>query len=104
MKNQTDRVALERYAREHNRCLGVVVEEFRTNMGLTRSEVAKRARVSLMWIQRLETNQLRTNYTIRRMDQVAHALGVELYDLYSRASEMTGPPPWLRRESGQQDE
>lgn len=104
MKNQTDRAALERYARERNRCLGVVVEELRTNKSLTRSEVAKRAKVSLLWIQRLETDQLHTNYTIRRLDQVAGALGVELYDLYSRASETTGAPPWLNRESRQQDD
>ena len=104
MKRQTDRAALERYARERNRCLGVVAEELRTRKGLTRSEVAKRAKVSLLRIQRLETNQLHTNYTIRRLDQVAGALGVELYDLYSRASEMTGPPPWPCRESRQLDE
>lgn len=34
--------------------------------------------ISVLWIQRLEKNQLHTNYTIRRLDQVARALGVEL--------------------------
>ena len=104
MKRQIDRAALERYARERDRCLGKVVEELRTNKGLTRNAVAKRANISVLWIRRLETNQLHTNYTIGRLDQVAHALGVELYDLYKRASEMTGSPPWPCRESGQQDE
>lgn len=104
MKEQTDTAAFERYSQEHGRCLGVAVEEFRTEKSLTRSEVAKRANVSILWIQRLETNQLHTNYTIRRLDQVARALGVELYDLYKRADEMTGPPPWLETESMQNDE
>ena len=104
MKEQTDAAAFKRYCQEHARCLGVAVEELRTDKGLTRSEVAKRANVSVLWIQRLETNQLHTNYTIRRLDQVAHALGVELYDLYKRASEMMGPPPWLETEGMQNDE
>ena len=104
MKRQIDKAALERYARERDRCLGKVVEELRTNKGLTRNEVAKRANVSVLWIRRLETNQLHTNYTIGRLDQVAQALGVELYDLYSRASEMTGSPPWRNSESRNPDE
>jgi transcriptional regulator with XRE-family HTH domain len=104
MKEQTDRAAFERYRQEHGRCLGVAVEELRTDKGLTRSEVAKRANVSVLWIQRLETNQLHTNYTIRRLDQVARALGVELYDLYKSASEMMGPPPWLETEGIQNNE
>ena len=37
-------------------------------------------------------------------DQLARALDVELYDLYKRASEMMGPPPWLEREGTQNDE
>ena len=93
MKRQIEKGALERYARERDRCLGKVVEELRTKKGLTRNEVAKRANVSALWIRRLETNQLHANYTIGRLDQVAQALGVELYDLYSRASEMTGQRP-----------
>lgn len=103
MKEQTDTAEFERYSQEHGRCLGVAVEELRTDKGLTRSEVAKQASVSVRWIQRLETNQLHTNYTIRRLDQVARALGVELYDLYKRADEMMGPPPWLNREGTQSD-
>jgi transcriptional regulator with XRE-family HTH domain len=82
----------------------MAAEELRTEKGLTRGEVAKRANVSVLWIQRLETNQLHTNYTIGRLDQVARALGVELYDLYSRAGEMAGPPPWLDTEGMQNDE
>lgn len=103
MKSQRDRAACERYRQEHARCLGMAVEELRTEKGLTRDEVAKRANVSVLWIRRLETNQLHTNYTIRRLDQVARALGVELYDLYSRAGEMAGPP-WLETKDVQNDE
>lgn len=104
MKEQRDTAAFERYSQEHGRCLGIAVEELRTDKALTRSEVAKRANVSVLWIQRLEANQLHTNYTIRRLDQVARALGVELYDLYKRAGEMMGPPPWLDREGALNDE
>jgi transcriptional regulator with XRE-family HTH domain len=104
MKKQTDTAALERYRQEHGRCLGVVTRQLRTDKGLTQSEVAKRAKVSVLWVQRLETNQLNTNYLIRRLDKVARALGVELYDLYKCASEMTGPPPWLETEGAQNDE
>jgi transcriptional regulator with XRE-family HTH domain len=104
VKSQRDRAAHERYRQEHARCLGMAAEELRMAKHLTRSDVAKRAKVSVLWIRRLETNQLHTNYTIRRLDQVASALGVELYDLYQRAGEMAGPPPWLRGESPQDDE
>lgn len=104
MKEPTDRAVFERYRQEHTRCLGVVVCELRTDQGLTQSEVAKRAQVSVLWLQKLETNQLRTNYTIRRLDQLARALGVELFDVYKRVSEMTGPPPWLETEGAQNEE
>jgi transcriptional regulator with XRE-family HTH domain len=98
VKEQADTVEFKRFCREHGRCLGLAVKEFRTNRGLTRSEVAKRANVSVLWIQRLGTDHLHTNYTIRRLDQVARALGVELYDLYKRADDRMGPPPWLESE------
>ena len=104
MKEPRDRAAFERYRQEHNRCLGVAVCELRTNKGFTLRELAKRAQVSVPWIQRLETNQLHTNYTIRRLDQVAHALGVELYDIYKRAGAIAGPPPWLEMEDTQNDQ
>ncbi|WP_213804991.1 helix-turn-helix transcriptional regulator [Granulicella sp. dw_53] len=104
MKKQTDAAALEQYRKEHDRCLGIATIEFRTEKGLSQSEVAKRALVSVLWIQRLETNELHTDYTIRRLDQVAGALGIELYDLYKRVSEMMGPPPWLKGEGTQNDE
>jgi len=101
---KTDPAALERYEQEHGRCLGVAALEFRTDKGLTRREVAKRAEVSVLWIKRLETNQLNTAYSIGRLNRVAHALGIELYDLYTRTCEMTGPPPWLETEGTQNDE
>jgi len=43
MKEQRDTVARERYSQQHGRCLGVAVEESRTDKSLTLSEVAKRA-------------------------------------------------------------
>jgi transcriptional regulator with XRE-family HTH domain len=104
MKKQTERTALERYRHEHDRCLGEVVHGLRTHKGLAQSEVAKRAKVSVRWVRKLETNQLHTNYTLRRLDQLAGALDVELYDLYQRTSEIIGPPPWLEREGTQNDE
>jgi transcriptional regulator with XRE-family HTH domain len=100
MKRPADRAAFERYVREHTRCLGVAVQRFRTERGLTHGEVAKRAEVSVRWLRRLETNELHTNYSIGRLDQIARALGLELLDLYKRANEMAGPPPWLKGEEG----
>lgn len=103
MKKQPDDAALERYSQEHGRCLGVVVRELRTERGLTQHEVAKRAKVSLRWVQRLEDNQLNTNYSIGRLYQVACALGVELYEFYKRTDEMAGPAPWLCRKKIRKD-
>lgn len=103
MKKQPDDAALERYSQEHGRCLGVVVRELRTDRGLTQHEVAKRAKVSLRWVQRLEDNQLNTNYSIGRLYQVACALGVELYEFYKRADEMAGSAPWLCRKTIRKD-
>lgn len=97
MKKQPDDAALERYSQEHGRCLGVVVRELRMAKGLTQHAVAKRAKVSVRWVQRLEDNQLNTNYSIGRRYQVACALGVELYEFYKRADEMAGPALWLCR-------
>jgi len=76
----------------------------RTEKGLTPDQLAKRAEVSAQWIRRLETNQLHTNYSIGRINRIARALGVELYDLYKCADAMLGPPPWLAREGTQSDE
>jgi len=98
MKQQPDDATLERYWQEHGRCLGVVARELRTEKGLTQYAVAKRAKVSLLWVQRLEDNQLNTNYSIGRLYQVACAMGVELYELYKGADEMVGPAPWLMPE------
>ena len=103
MKKQPDDAALERYSQEHSRCLGLVVRELRTERGSTQHEVAKRAKVSLRWVQRLEDNQLDTNYSIGRLYQVACALQVELYEFYKRAGEMAGRAPWLRRQKIRKD-
>ena len=99
-----DKDAEERYNRDHERYLGVAVQELRTAKGLTQSEVAKRASVSVLWLKKLEANQLTTNYTIRRIDRIARAMGVQIYDLYKRAGELAGPPPWLTRKGRQSDE
>ena len=104
MKKQVDAAAFERYKQEHSRCLGIAVCQLRTEKGLTPDQLAKRAEVSAQWIRRLETNQLHTNYSIGRIDRIARALRVELYDLYKCADEMLGPPPWLTREGPQSDE
>lgn len=104
MREQDDAAAFERYKREHGRCLGIAVQQLRTEKGLTADQLAKRAEVSVLWLQRLETNQLHTNYSMGRIDRIARALGVELYDVYKRADEMLGPPPWLDKEGAQSDE
>jgi hypothetical protein len=93
---QLDTAALKHYSQEHRRCLGLVVRELRTGRGLTQHEVAKRAKVSLLWVQRLVDNQPNANFSIGRLYRVARGLGVELYDLYERADEMAGPTPWLK--------
>lgn len=98
MKKQVDAAAFERYKREHDRCLGIAVCQLRAEKGLTLDQLAKRAEVSALWLQRLETNQLHTNYSIGRIDRIARALGFELYDVYKRADEMLGPAPWLDEE------
>lgn len=104
MRKQDDAAAFERYKREHGRCLGISVRQMRSEKGLGLNELAKRAEVSALWLQKLETNQLHTNYSIGRIDRIARALGVELYDVYKRADEMLGPPPWLDKEGAQSDE
>jgi len=104
MTKQVDAATFECYKQEHGRCLGIAVCQLRTEKGLTPDQLAKRAEVSVQWIRRLETNQLHTNYSIGRIDRIARALGVELYDVYKRADEMLGPPPWLDKEGAQSDE
>ena len=104
MRKQVDAEAFERYTREHGRCRGIAVCQLRAEKGLTLDQLAKRAEVSALWLRRLETNQLHTNYSIARLDQITRALGVELYDVYKRADEMLGLPPWLDKERAQNDE
>lgn len=104
MKRPVDRAALERYEREHGRCLGIAVQDFRMDKGLTQGEVARMAKVSVPWLKKLETNELHTNYSIGRLDRIARALGLEMFDLYTRAGEMTGPPPWLQPKEGRDEE
>jgi transcriptional regulator with XRE-family HTH domain len=104
MKNQAEAEAFERYRQEQKRCLGVAVCQLRTEARLTPSQLAKRAKVSARWLQRLEANQLHTNYSIERIDRIACALGVELYEVYKRAAEMLESPPWLDKEGTQSDE
>jgi transcriptional regulator with XRE-family HTH domain len=103
MKRPVDRAALERYEREHGRCLGIAVQEFRMDKGLTPGEVASMAKVSVPWLKKLETNELHTNYSMGRLDRIARALGLEMFDLYKRAEEMAGPAPWLKAEEGRDE-
>jgi len=104
MRKQVDAEAFDPYKREHGRCLGIAVCQLRAEKGLTLDQLAKRAEVSALWLQRLEINQLHTNYSIGRIDRITRALGVELYDVYKRADGMLGPPPWLDGEGTQSDE
>lgn len=103
MNSQVDQAAFERYVREHTFCLARAVHEFRTERCLSHVEVAKRAKVSVQWLKKLEANELHTNYSIGRLDQIARALGLDLSDLYERAGEMAGPPPWLKGKGGRDE-
>ncbi|WP_263408551.1 helix-turn-helix domain-containing protein [Terriglobus tenax] len=98
MMSRTNPAAFQRYVKEHQRCLGVAVYEARTEKGLSLEELAKRAKMSTRWLKKYEANQIHTNYSIGRLDRIAQALGADLVDIYSRAGELTGPPPWITRE------
>lgn len=104
MMRKDDPEAFARYRQEHKRCLGIVVREMRRENGLTPDQLAKRAAVSVQWLQMLETNQLLTNYSIGRIARIACALGVEMYDVYKRTDEMLGLPPWLMEKGATNDE
>jgi transcriptional regulator with XRE-family HTH domain len=104
MRKQEDAAAIERYRQEQSRCLGIAVCQLRTEKGLTEDQLAARAEISALWLRKLEANQLHTNYSIGRLDRIARALGVQLYDVYKRADEMLGPPPWLDSGGAQSDE
>jgi transcriptional regulator with XRE-family HTH domain len=100
-----DKETADRYNQELDRCLGLAVQEFRTANGLSQGELAKAANMSVRWLKKLEGNQLTTAYSIRRIDRIACALGVPIYDLFKRATEMAGPlPPWLDQEGAEGDE
>ena len=98
MMSRANRAAFERYVKEHQRCLGIAVYEARTERNLSLDEVAKLATMSTQWLKKFEANQIHTNYSIGRLDRIAQALGVDLSALYTRAGELTGPPPWIKRE------
>lgn len=104
MNRRDDPEAFERYRREHQRCLGIVVRQMREEHGLAPDKLARRAEVSMQWLQKLETNQLHTNYSLGRLDRIVRAMGVELFDLYKRTDDMLGLPPWLEEEGAQSDE
>jgi transcriptional regulator with XRE-family HTH domain len=96
MMARTNRAAFDRYVKEHRRCLGIAVYEWRTDNDLSLHEVAKRSKMSTRWLKKFETNQIHTNYSIGRLARIAQALGVDLGSIYTRAGELTGPPPWLK--------
>ncbi len=98
MISRTNPAAFARYVKEHQRCLGIAVYETRTEKGWSLEDVAKRAKMSTQWLKKFETNQIHTNYSIGRWDRIAQALGVDLAAIYSRAGELTGPPPWIKKE------
>lgn len=98
MTARTNPAAFERYVKEHQRCLGIAVYEARTERNLSLDQVAKRAKMSTQWMKKFETNKIHTNYSIGRLDRIAQTLGVDLAAIYRRAGELTGPPPWIKRE------
>lgn len=58
---------------------GAEVRTRRTNLNLTRSEIAARSKLSQSYIGKLERGA--TNPTLDTMASVAEALGVEVHDL-----------------------
>ena len=98
MKTPVDQSTFEEYAKEHERCTGVAVQEFRTEKGLSPAHVANAANVSVRWLKKLETNELARSCSIERLNRVAYAMGLDLLDLYKRAGEMTGPAPHIEKD------
>jgi len=98
--------ATKRWWEEHRRCCGLLVSQLRTEKGWTQGELAKRAGVSLHWLQTLEANQLKRNYRMLHEIRVISALGFgtdEIKDFYGRVGDMVketvGSPPWLTNTS-----
>jgi DNA-binding XRE family transcriptional regulator len=107
-QEQSGDAAVQRYWKEFWRCRAVVIRELRTEQGLTQRELAKRAEVSLVWLQKIEENRLPRGYRMAKEIQVISALGFGIYEIhkfYKRVEEMAektvGPPPWPTRRGNQ---
>jgi transcriptional regulator with XRE-family HTH domain len=93
--------ATKHWFEEFRRCRGEVVSELRIQRGWTQGELAKRAGVSLQWLQALEANRLRLNSRMRHEIRILSALGFgtyEIKDFYGRVEDTVkrtiGPSPW----------
>lgn len=69
-----------------DRCLGEAVRILRVTKRLTQAELAAQVRVSAKNMGQIERGQ--TSMSMRKMLEVATALGVELGDLVQRATDL----------------
>ena len=73
-------VATKRWWEEYHRCRGVLVEQLRTERGWTEAELAKRSRVAIGTIRRMESFDGEVGARTSTLSQVQKALeraGVE---------------------------
>jgi transcriptional regulator with XRE-family HTH domain len=103
--------ATQRYWEEFRRCRAELARELRMEQGLTQSELAKKAEVSLIWLKKMEENRLPRHYRMEKELQVISALGFGTFEIkvfYGRVGDKVeatvGRAPWLKKERRQNDE
>lgn len=65
--------------------VGNVIREYREKQGLTIAQLAEKAGVSDSFVSRLERNSV-GNARVAKLNDVAHALNVELSDLFTKSN------------------
>jgi hypothetical protein len=64
MRKAPDTHTKKHYDQEHRRGLALVARELRMEHGMTEGELATRSKVSLVWVRKLEADQLNENYRL----------------------------------------
>jgi transcriptional regulator with XRE-family HTH domain len=67
----------------HLSSMGVVARQIREENGLTQHEVAKRGKITLRFVQRLESDQLE-EYELFQIYRLSIGLGISIKEFYSR--------------------
>lgn len=67
----------------HLSSIGVVARQIREENGLTQHEVAKRGKITLRFVQRLESDQLE-EYELFQIYRLSIGLGISIKEFYSR--------------------